>query len=270
MLKSIFLAVFMIACLKNSRPDARIADYHPTYVADLHLWFRSDTGLTLNGANVSRWIDAFSGVWATQNTVADQPTYVANVINGSTAVVRFDGLSQFLKTTSVAVGTEMTVFIFAARPWTTPKNAAFFGQDSNYGNTSGLAFLTTGAAVNGWAASDLLFVGNGRLASQDPRNFGAYGALVDNTFHVVTAILGAGSSQIWLDGSAIASTISTTAITASNDLLRLGSSGAATGDYFDGDVAEIIIYKRALSVAERRHVECYMTSRYLLTAFTNC
>ena len=62
----------------------------------LKLWLEADTGITLNGSNVSAWADqSGSGADAAQTVAANQPLLMANSINGLPAV-SFDGVDDFM------------------------------------------------------------------------------------------------------------------------------------------------------------------------------
>src|ERR1041385_1943409 len=66
----------------------------------LVMWLKADSLGLSNGDPVTNWADSSTNQnSASQQTLADQPTFVANAMNGLPAV-RFDGGSDFLAVTN--------------------------------------------------------------------------------------------------------------------------------------------------------------------------
>ncbi len=87
--------------------------FAPTLLSGCVLWLRGDLGVTLNAANgnaVSAWADqSGSGNSASQGTAANQPTLVANAINGLPAITG-NGSSQYLVTSAFTAQSTGTLF----------------------------------------------------------------------------------------------------------------------------------------------------------------
>lgn len=80
-------------------------------VADLQLWLRADSGLVLNGLNVSRWKDVSgNGNDALQRDTARQPFLLGNAVNGRPAL-RFDGVNDRLGFTGTTRMSQFSIFI---------------------------------------------------------------------------------------------------------------------------------------------------------------
>jgi len=215
-----------------------------------------------NGTAVGTWVDKASlqgAQNAVQTTETKQPLYYSNVLNGQ-AAIRFDG-SDYLAAPSVALGAFTYFAVFKA---TTPcliyergpnaannngeylntdvdesvsiyRNASRSGKNatSGWGNTS--TFLLTENSFNGTNASNVLFVNGDQVALSNP----TYAPLSENP----------GTDVI-------------------TDTLYVGDRSNSTYG-LNGDFAELLVFNRVLTDAERNTVGSYLADKYgLTTAYT--
>jgi hypothetical protein len=217
------------------------AAFSPTSVTGLAAWFKADAGTstTTDGVAVSQWNDQSSGAHnLTQATGANQPLYKAAIQNGLPGVL-FDGSNDSLDSAGVAVSQPNTTFVAM----------------------KAVAVGTNGPnIVNGITTRQVIEVIFGTT------NFGFYagtsdisGGAADTSAHSFSAVFNGVSSQLWKDGTSIA-----TGNPGANNLsgLRLGSfNNTATGGY-NGYLFEVLLYSGALSTTDRQSVEGYLRSRW--------
>ncbi len=221
----------------------------------LQAWYRADLGVSADTSNnVSQWTDLSGNGYHVAQTVnpAKEPLLVAGAMNGQPAV-QFTP-QQVLNTTSVAniegSGSDVTVIAVVA-----PAASQGYGSTIySWGTDGNVAFGLSSNANNSY----LLYWGTG----------------TGNTVNTPTAVATAGQVQVlsevkngsvasaYLNGSmtgtsTVPSTMATTPAT-------LAMGNAAYPYYgFTGQVAEVLVYNRALSDAERQSVEAALTAKYV-------
>ncbi len=222
-------------------------------LAGQRLWLRADAGVPGGAGSVQTWFDQ-SGLnnHATASfTVSQQPTLVLNAINGRPAIHFTRAQSQSFALPSLMSGaSEGEIFIVVK------------------------------------AASDNDGVPNGLLAFGSSPTNGLYyphgnGSIYDEFGSTVTTQVGdpapsLATFNLYNSSSRPGSWISrfnagvmknlTTNTVAWSGTLNIGIFGGAS--YFNGDVAEIIVYDRVLSSAERENVGYYLNQKYALGSDT--
>lgn len=230
----------------------RQTPFLPSDLAGLALWLAADqiTGLG-DGAAVAQWSDA-SGLanHATQGTAAMRPLFKTNILNGK-PVVRFDGVDDFLTHPVNAPGA-FTAFVVARR---TTGGSADYQVALNAiapGNTFGatLALKASGSQnwghyINSWKAS-------------------SYSCL--DTWRIMAVVASAGGADTQAtDGTTEAQSDASRYPGDAYDRRSIGSDSSFNTGYLAGDLAEIILYNSALSVADRQKVEAYLSGKYGIT-----
>ncbi|MGK3961308.1 hypothetical protein WMF01_12075 [Sorangium sp. So ce1667] len=224
--------------------------WSPRRLPGLTHWFRADQGVVSSGSAVSVWRD-FSGLdnHATQATGASQPTWVASSLGGKPAL-RFDGSLSFMSVPVNAAAGPKT-YVFAFKSTRNAANRIFDHLSSTYplfgfyfdgsrnlfmsGGTNYRYFATSTKPSDGLPHSCLLM--SAGTAQGDMAN-----------------------SVIEIDGAALtpSAPITTGAAVASVTTMLLGGSAAR----FLGDLAEFVVYNRALSALERARIHSYMRFQY--------
>jgi hypothetical protein len=221
----------------------------PQSVPNLVLWLDAHAVTGLNeGATVSTWSDA-SGLnhHATQGATGQQPTYRASALNGEPAV-RFDGSNDALALAGTVVsGPQPRTVFFVARP--------------NVSGNRSIIDLGNGATTGGG------FQISPELAVRINGGSRVWAPAVSTTTPTLGVLQLTGTTtttlNLWVDGVARVATSTTgaTVQTAGSGTVGRWTPG---GNHFDGDIAEILVYSRALSTSERQSVEQYLTSKYAL------
>lgn len=265
------IAVIVIGTIKSQNlvGKARLSNAQTltqnTAVKDMDgmvAWFESSLETSflfseeVDGGQISEWRDnnpnAASRNNATQTTPgleSSRPKFYQDVLNGGIPAVRFDGTNDFMTFDGTPlVGGSYTIFVVEQRR-ANSSLMMFLGDVSadtlrlGYRDNTTLTQAHSGAILN-----DLTVAG---YASPTP------------TIHSFWFNLSAGQ-KYWKNGE---TTPNSPDDAASGFTTALTSyPGAALGrhssNYFNGDIAEVIIFNRALQSNERQVVEDYLSKKY--------
>jgi hypothetical protein len=225
----------------------------------LMLWLKADTGVTLTSNKVSSWSDqSGSGNTATQTVAANRPTVVASAINGLPAVKFASATSQFLKLPAGMANFSSGASIFAiVSPTTFPTAARIL----DFGNGSASDNLLIQEPSSNAAA---LYTYNG----SSPTSVTGSSALTANQYQLLEAVDGSGTATLYTNAVQQAQNTSMNSlnnITRANNFIGQASAG---GSYFNGEIAEILVYNRAVTASEKASIEGYLLSRYQQLALT--
>lgn len=247
--------------LSGNKANAYTYAEAPTVISTstLKLWLKADaiTGLSDNQL-VSSWTDSSeNGNTMTQSTSINKPTYKTGIVN-SKPVVRFAAASA----TQVLGPLNMNITPSAFTYMVVAKNA-----DTHSMNNAGTLLSATGFGTT---------YGKNALAITTTTGNIVFGALAvafatwekvwtDFTgFHLITLIVPTtGTSQnakiyfdgVFLDNIAIDSG-------GAWDTFTVGAESNRIGHFFNGDIAEILVYSSALSDADREANENYLNTKY--------
>lgn len=239
------------------------ASFTPASLADLGLWLdAADTAtVTASGspARVSQWSDkSGAGRDLTQAVAASQPTTGATTINGLN-VLDFTGgrrVARLGDNIAQAV-TGLTIFT-VVRGTLTVGSPVWVHVSAN--NNS----LTTRSAI--YAASSR-FGGLGRRLDTDTQQtFQAGATVVSNTTYVAGVVFdySNATAESWRNGVGTfrAGGFQTPGLT-SNTTSQVAVGAIAGGQLpYTGSVAEVLIYRRALSAAECGQVDRYLNTKW--------
>lgn len=224
------------------------------------LWLRADLGVSTNSSGqVLTWTDqSGTGRDVTSQLIGDPgywPSYFSSVVNGL-PVVRFDGgvdgktdilIRANPDVTTAVSATQVDVFMVKKQPSSGvgPDQTLFMEPDEDGSNRMRLTF----------ALGDLYFDygnnslgGGGRISGSPPS--GWYDA-----FHLTEAVrFSSGLGQINVDyRNAVTDTFTDALDPTTKTQLRIAPAG---------DLAELLIYDRALTGAEREDVLKYLSDKY--------
>ncbi len=220
--------------------------------SNLKLHLRSDAGVISSSSAVSEWDDCSgNGNNATQSTDANQPTFVSNSMNGN-PVIRFDGNSSKL---TLPVSSNLGI---QSNPY-----EMFMVAKSSSSNTQ---FLIAGGAneqfeyhLNGGTQGARFIPITSTYLDE-----GSSGTYTDGNAHVFSERASSGGGAIRVDGND-GVTSSANILSSNSGALQLGVRSDGT-NYFNGDIAEVILYNTVLSSSDRNTVEQYLASRYNITS----
>jgi hypothetical protein len=227
-------------------PLARDAAVVPTKIAGLRLLLQADAGITttVSGA-VGRWADNSGRANdATQLDAAHQPAWVAGAINGR-PVVRFESESaQWLNLPNMMNGaTQGEIFIVArVKDFANPANGlAHFGVGG--GTVYGIGEVR-----------DDFGIGDGD--SYDPPS----AAVLLRPHLYNSSVTTGGLSVLRFNQAELLQRSGQSVIFRPDPILGADWQG----DYLNGDLAEVVVYDRALSSVERDAVATYLAEKYCL------
>lgn len=217
---------------------------------------RLDSGTLVlsDGAAVSTWADSSgNGYDVTQATGGNRPVYKVAIVNGK-PVVRFDGVNDYLTRAYNAAYNTTDWSFFAV---TVPRGGA--------GNYRGIASSFSASPHSGWTM--YLSNANAYQAAVDNGTtsiFTGTGSTPVGTACVLATVRGSASTAVFLNGSAAGSN-SGGFVAATTAPLVIGANALTLDFPMNGDIAEILLYSRAVNSAERASVTSYLGTKYGIT-----
>ena len=238
--------------------------------ADLVERFRAgDVTGVANGATFSPWVDTATDDGISQDAVAgSNPQFEAAATPSGEPVVDFDGNDEFRTSIAPGIGPNSGFAYFVVcRANAAPTSGSVAGGDGDY-------IFDRDATVGNPLVS--LKAVNGRYGFQKRfDNGGGLGGPVSNTaistsrFQIVAVRRNPalGRFEIWVDG-VMESSSSDSGDALTPQPIVIGRHATSSTQGFDGDIAELLIYRDALSDADFNAVGAYLEGRHgLNTAF---
>ncbi len=236
--------------LATPQPSVTLAAGAPIPANGVALWLQGDDA---RAGKVAAWANPLvANVTATAASAAEQPEAVAGALNGHT-VIRFDGDKNMLMTNidiSPARMPEATIIaVFSSKADAPTPLRKLYGDDNGaYDRAAGIDNRAEGKNYT-------LFTGKGvegdfQLEKEKP--------------YLTVDQLGAKDVSTWVNGHATLARVETDYGEALPNMY-IGGTGTSYHEPWMGDVAEIIVYARALTDQERTQVEDYLAHKYALT-----
>lgn len=213
----------------------------------LEFWLRADAGVTADSNGlVSAWTDQLGGLSAGQSNPSIQPSLIAHDVNGLPAL-RFDGGNNYLDTNFVGMGgQELTFFVVT--------------KGNQY--QSLLRFQPPGSGnylVYPWS-SNPVFINS----ADGGAGAGIAAGLVSGQWNIGEVTYKAGDQMTTYDNGNLVASRAAANIGLPGGLPLTIGRYLGGGEYLQGDVAEVLIYNRALSSTERETVEDYLNGKYAI------
>ena len=223
---------------------------------DLVLWLDAGSGVETTGDNlVTQWANQARD--GRQAEAKGTPVLIPNALNNE-PVVRFDGQDDWLALArNVVTSAQYTIIAVVSDAASGGPRNLIGNWDDSKGNSTSSIFLGT---VGGDSAGrNVRFTDDYAMDASDE-------ALEKPLEHfVLTAISESCDARVFQNarllgaqGAAIAGRKFDTAWT-------VGRQGTLDGEYWDGDVAEILVYAAALNETVRRQVWQYLGEKYELS-----
>jgi hypothetical protein len=216
-------------------------------LGDLALWVKADAGIVLNTTNstVSFWLDqsghtnnAAANRW--DDGTPNEAAFVDSTLNGR-PVVRFDGNARWFGFQNFPA-TLNSAEAFVVLKSTSPGTLWQFGGDIDSGYPDAFGGITD--------------VFGRPLKAQ----FGVPFQPLDQ-YHLYNVYTRWGLWANRLNGRVFGTAFNSTPVFRANPLLAY-ASGISGGNFFHGDIAEILLFSRVLSTAERDAVGGYLNGKY--------
>ena len=211
-----------------------------------------------NGQAISQWSDkSGNDNHAVQSNSSLRPVLSANTINGK-STIKFDGVSQYLTDTVVGVDGSHTVFLVANRRGTASGNG--YEVPLSYGGIlvdDGFPFAFDRS--NGTFASYPMYYKLGQSGYID-----GVSSYSNDTTYIASLPINT-QTLTWpfvVNGRSLGTATATSYTSNGNNNIIIGAQPNVVGRYFNGDVAEVLIYNRVLTNIERYDVETYLNEKY--------
>ena len=216
----------------------------------LALWLTAERGLEMDSkGRAERWLDE-SGEehHARQDESGRRPRLIRDAIAGHPAL-RFSGEGDYLSLEGEVVNSQSNTIIAVA------------SDRSGLVSHRGIFSNWNGSAGNSTTSLFLGLTGKGTVRfSDDYRSEG--GIEQPGDAFVLAASTGSGGSVILYNGSVIASRSSSLSRRTLGGSYVIGQQGNIDGEYWTGDIAEILVYNRQLSAAELQRVGGLLAEKY--------
>jgi len=206
------------------------------------LWLRANLGVIASAGQVTAWLDQSGhGLDGIMDDPAREPALVRGEWNGL-PVIRFDG-AQSLYLRQPIAPTTFTVIVAGRNRNQSDAHGIFLGPGGNTANNQ-LRWENGGS---------VLIVGLGNDLPQTVFSFGD-----TRTFHLLTARYDGSTLTVSRNGTEVGSAHFVT--TGPWQIGQVG--GWFSSDFMIGDLAEILVYERALSEADTELTNSYLLQKY--------
>jgi len=243
---ALFLDAGMGTTLATGGVDSPVAS--PLEIGDCALWLDAGQGITQAGGYVSQWDDmSGNSRHASQATGAKQPAYVSSGLNGR-PVLRFDGTNDCMSVSSLPITSSGITALYVIKQDVALIKHVFSTADRVFQ-------LLTSSVPRLYSQIENVSSYVGIPATNT--SWACVTQVYDGTLSGVTNIL-----SLYQNGVKGASAHSNGTPSASLTITS-GEIGAHSGtDTFNGDIAEIIVFSKALTGTQRRSVERYLSIKY--------
>lgn len=238
-----------VALLGAGRGSAVAPAFSPDQIPGLKLWLRADALALSDNDPVATWPDSSGeGNDATQATSGSRPTFKND---GAFPIVRFDGSDDFFDLPDFASGlTAGEIFIVVKIDADPPPEAQ-----------SGLWVFGSAATATHFPFSDGTvydgFATDTRKTTVNPT------PSLSAAYRLYNISSQSGEWTSRLDGTQIFTTGTNTVGWTTTP--KIGKSEGGASYFFDGDLAEVIMYDSVLSSGNRDSVETYVADEYDLS-----
>jgi hypothetical protein len=239
------------------RPTA--SGFNPKALPGLLLWLdASDESTITTDTGVSEWRDKSGlGQFLTQSSGGNQPAYLTNGIGVQRALGFTASSSHFMRGTFAHSLTGITVLVAQTMESTAGINGRSFslsvsGRQDDFSGTGHLCpSLRSGSAQQVGCQHD-----GGLRVARDVTYGVPFIQCVQHTGSVL-------SNRV--NNGAEATHSASFAPTMSNMMLSTFSNTGAAGGFWTGRIAEVLVYSRAISAAERLAAHRYLAGKYGIT-----
>ena len=237
----------------------------------MQLWLRADDGAETSagvaagdGETVQYWRDKSNNTYdATQSNSSRRPEFVASAHNCQPAL-EFDGGDDFLDLGDVLdqEDNSFTIFTVFSSPFrSVSENERLLAKASGNDKYETCIFREGHSSID---EGTYIFYGDGSNAGYAGGVGGDYSELLNGAAHISTSIVDFSDTIYqYLDGGtpATADISHITGSQSNGSPLRIGASSSG-GYTLQGQIAEILMYRGALSDSDRLAVEQYLASKY--------
>lgn len=228
------------------------------HISDLVAWYETslESSFPINEQNdqgfISTWYDNSPGAItrnnATQSANTNKPKFYENIFNGAIPGIRFDGSNDLMPFDgSAIINSSYTIFVVEQRRSSASSNYFLGGTTLSQNQNLVLGYRNNTTVTQAHFSNDM-DVTIAAYSSPKP---------TIHTFQFDST----NGKKYWSNGGA------TPDATNSGQTAAITSyTGSALGryntGYYNGDLAEVIIFKRILKGDERQNIENYLSKKY--------
>jgi len=227
---------------------------------NLALWLRADLGVIANATgHVAAWADQSGAAHdAAQTVFGQQPLLITNGLGGQ-PLLRFNSAAgdYFNLNGQVVTSQQFTIFAVVSDTGTGTGNREVF---SEWASTNGLTSVYFGTTQNNPVRArltDYLYINGVGTVAQPAADF------------LYTGVAGATNALIFQNQNLIASTNTPLSPRILTSSYVVGRQGTDNGEYWQGDIAEILVYNAEMSASQRAQVWSYLLARYSQPVITS-
>jgi hypothetical protein len=231
--------------------------FSPIVVPSMTMWLRAESlGNTLvDGDPVSTWSDQSGLNFHVTGAGSVRPLYKTNIINSVYPVVRFDGTNDVLTSTltlnSLIVNSAFTIFIVA-------KITAIDSNEANmYDNDAIIADDAPRWGVYLKSAPTMNLFNYDGSSDSDPQTPATATPLLFSGRH------SGGTLYTRMNGGSESAGTASGNTDLLSGVIRVGRGGG-TGNYFNGDIAEILVFAADISTGDNLRVRNYLNNKYAI------
>ena len=223
------------------------------------LWLNANVGVTASGGNVSAWADQ-SGLTNNATVVnGTAPTITTNAIN-SYPVINFAANGGLKGTFGTAIkSSSISSFVVTKASASSVTGSGIFSIDS----TSATDSVTANSASVFESGYNAVLSARGSAVRGKYSNANALGQ-----YHMFTSIFSSTSNQDLFYNEGVAATSAAyTSAPFGSYLYTIGSRfiGSAASKYYNGQIAEVILFNTQVTAAQKNQVESYLATKYGFT-----
>jgi hypothetical protein len=215
-----------------------------------------------NGTPVGAWTDSVLGKPASQLAAGNQPQFYTNALNGHNVVRFASAASQFLTVAAanspLAGATDFTIVTVFRSSTPGIAGSSFFQNTGLIGAEQPNVVADWALCLNGTELGMGLGSGNSGC-NGDVSLYG--GTVTDGNPHIGIAVRSGSIIRLYVDGVIVAEQNSLCTGARGNYDFQIGAMTTGSG-YFDGDVAEIQLYNRALNAQEITSTDSALAMTY--------
>ena len=223
----------------------------PAHITGLAGWWKADsiTGLA-DGTQVDTWSDSSSNGRNATQTGAGRPTFKTNILNGL-PVVRFDGGDHMI-ISSYTHGSKFAIFAVVIENSTTGTQYVF---EQGTSSSQQVYLWKDGSQVMYFGYHD----------GTTWRDYTKTWSPTVGVAYILDGGTGATNNVVGISGTTDSTPARTGYPVSASQGANIGRSFSLSSGYFNGDIAEIIIYNADLSIVERALVRNYLSRKWGVT-----
>jgi len=279
-LKRVYLRILLISLALIIIPGFSLHAQKKIPTDSLKLWFRADKGVKQSDSKVTQWDDQ-SGSNLHAKLFRGQPMFLKSAIGGKPAI-HFNGKGDVLEFKGWSPNglTAMTTIIVSANTEFQPE--PYEGGWDEGGHCGTLQSVLNwpeqpGSPPHAWGnvilspfqKSVSYRFGTGQLSNS---NHWKRPASIGDSPTMTMAVHDGATEKLYVEGELVftqTDKFTTIKNTASNGFIGRWSHGGDNSGWFAGNVAEIIVYAKALDDTERKQVEDYLKEKYFSSLTAN-